>query len=108
MADDEVKSGNSSGQIYAISKRSYSSVISPDLSSSNDPRCGELEIAVSSAQDHAASEVVNTVKRKNKRKRDRTLLVKDRNNAPNGLSGGLSVLQDKSLDVKVSYLVLSN
>lgn len=101
VADEEVKSGDSSGQISVVSKKCKSSHRSPDISSSNDLLPGETEVAVSSAQIHHVIQIVNSTRRKSRRKRDRTSLLKDRNCAPSGCSSdGLSVPQDRLQDVK--------
>ncbi|XP_010674728.2 protein ALWAYS EARLY 2 isoform X2 [Beta vulgaris subsp. vulgaris] len=99
VADNEVKSADSSEQISAVSKRCKSSLRSPDVSSTNDPRLGETEVAVSSEQ--IANQVVNLTRRKNRRKRDRALLLKDSDYAPSGCSNnGLAIIQDEVQDVK--------
>lgn len=104
MADNEVKSADSSEQISAVSKRCKSSLRSPDVSSTNDPRLGETEVAVSSEQ--IANQVVNLTRRKNRRKRDRALLLKDSDYAPSGCSNnGLAIIQDEVQDVKVSSFI---
>uniref|UniRef100_A0A803KP52 SANT domain-containing protein n=1 Tax=Chenopodium quinoa TaxID=63459 RepID=A0A803KP52_CHEQI len=101
VADEDVKSGNSSGQISVVSKNCKSLVRSPDVSSSNDPHTGETEVAVSSAQVHHASQVVNP---KRRQKRDRTFLLKDKNYSPSCSSDSLSVPHDRLQDVKGKLL----
>ncbi|XP_021742508.1 protein ALWAYS EARLY 2-like isoform X2 [Chenopodium quinoa] len=104
VADEDVKSGNSSGQISVVSKNCKSLVRSPDVSSSNDPHTGEAEVAVSSAHVHHASQVVNPTGRKRRRKRDRTFLLKDKNYTPSCSSDSLSVPHERLQDVKGKLL----
>lgn len=100
LSDEEVKSADSNGHMSALSKRSKSSIRSPDVSFSNDRPIEQVEVAVSSTQVHPVSQVVNPTRRKNSRKRDRPLLQKDKNFVPSACSTDCS----SSVQDGVQYL----
>ncbi|KAK9735432.1 hypothetical protein RND81_04G205300 [Saponaria officinalis] len=90
LAGEEVKSADSTAPISTVGQRCESSVKSPAVSLSNGEHMVETEVAVSCAQAQASSHIITPSRRKNRRKRDKTILQKDLNHAPSFFSSKCS------------------